>query len=168
MYLIQRGKIKDKKDIDVKRGISGVISLDYMGSAEFEWGTLPRSLQKIARNYDNFDIVKTGHKSPDGRYLFLISEKDKYDSICKEINNLLLDPRYLLKEESFIREALGLSNSSICVSSYSYKKTNFWWSVDNSSFGRDNKECDWMLFLGKNKDKQIFDSALKADMERFS
>ena len=51
--LVQSGHFKrnidslSKKDID---GITDIILLDYMGSAEFEWGSLPCSLKRMTIN----------------------------------------------------------------------------------------------------------------------
>ena len=51
--LVQSGHFK--KDIDElnKKEINGlddIVSLEYMGSAEFEWGALPRSLRRMTIN----------------------------------------------------------------------------------------------------------------------
>lgn len=57
-YLIQRGKFEDKENN--KKGLDSIVELDYMGSSEFEWGALPKSLVRIRKqinNYDCFDIV---------------------------------------------------------------------------------------------------------------
>lgn len=41
-YLVQRGKIRHPL---VEGRFSDAVNLDYMGSAEFEWGALPKSLR---------------------------------------------------------------------------------------------------------------------------
>ena len=43
-YLIQRANFADN---DGRKGIDSILSLDYMGSSEFEWGALPESLNRI-------------------------------------------------------------------------------------------------------------------------
>src|ERR1035437_10162068 len=41
---IQRGKFEIDPD---KQGIDALVHFDYMGSSEFEWGALPKSLKRI-------------------------------------------------------------------------------------------------------------------------
>jgi hypothetical protein len=43
-HLIQRGKFAK---IESKKGIDSILSFDYMGSSESEWGALPKSLSEI-------------------------------------------------------------------------------------------------------------------------
>ena len=57
--LVQSGHFKrnvdslSKKDIN---GITDIILLDYMGSAEFEWGSLPCSLKRMTINKDFYKV----------------------------------------------------------------------------------------------------------------
>ena len=55
-YLVQRGTFRDKIDISKITGIDSIISWDYMGSSEFEFGALPTSLKRIVFNYRNNKI----------------------------------------------------------------------------------------------------------------
>lgn len=59
-YLLQRCLDREKADIG-RKGVDRILSFDYMGSSEFEWGTLPhtvRLLRGLAK--DNLlKIVKT-------------------------------------------------------------------------------------------------------------
>lgn len=59
-YLVQRAKFNDRTD---KRGIDNILQFDYMGSAEFEFGALPKSLENIRKkinDYVYFDVVVGG------------------------------------------------------------------------------------------------------------
>ena len=49
MYLVQRGKILTAtvEENNPEHRLSKVVQLDYMGSAEFEWGALPGSLRRM-------------------------------------------------------------------------------------------------------------------------
>ena len=53
-YLIQRGKFN--RYGEGLTGKAGVIDLDYMGSAEFEFGAIPRSFRRIMHNFENYDF----------------------------------------------------------------------------------------------------------------
>jgi hypothetical protein len=53
--LIQRGKFEDR---DFKTGIDSIVVFDYMGSSEFEWGSLPESLKCIQESINEYSIRK--------------------------------------------------------------------------------------------------------------
>ena len=59
-WLIQRAKFEDRKST----GIDSILSFDYMGSAEFEWGALPKSLKFIRGHFKEYDYhnVMVGDK----------------------------------------------------------------------------------------------------------
>ena len=44
-YLIQRGTFKTTGE--KLTGTNGVVNLDYMGSAEFEWGAIPKAYRRL-------------------------------------------------------------------------------------------------------------------------
>ena len=50
VYLIQRGNFK-KSD---RKGIDGLLSFQYMGSSEFEFGALGESLKRIRKGLHNY------------------------------------------------------------------------------------------------------------------
>lgn len=45
IYLVQRGVIQPKFKPEMR--LSETVRLDYMGSSEFEWGALPKSLRRM-------------------------------------------------------------------------------------------------------------------------
>jgi hypothetical protein len=51
IYLVQRGTFKDRIDISKIGGIDDIIEWDYMGSAEFEFGAMSKSLKRIMKRY---------------------------------------------------------------------------------------------------------------------
>lgn len=53
LYLIQRGTFLDPSKRTSDRPFKGVIDFDYMGSAEFEFGSVNRSFGRIVRAYKN-------------------------------------------------------------------------------------------------------------------
>jgi hypothetical protein len=53
-YLIQRGEIKRPL---VEGRLSEAVNLDYMGSAEFEFGALPKSLRALQSMVDAISLT---------------------------------------------------------------------------------------------------------------
>src|SRR4051812_8168151 len=50
-HLIQRATIQPRE----RKGLDGIIELDYMGSAEFEFGDVPRSLKRIREGLASYE-----------------------------------------------------------------------------------------------------------------
>ena len=50
-YLVQRGNFIDKVNISTIEGLDSIVHFDYMGSSEFEWGSLPKSLRRCISAY---------------------------------------------------------------------------------------------------------------------
>jgi hypothetical protein len=60
-YLIQRMEFKspqDRRQPDVS--FDGLLEMDYMGSAEFEFGSLPTALKQLTRNHAKLVIEVAG------------------------------------------------------------------------------------------------------------
>ena len=55
LHLVQRGIFKTNKNIHGEpkeiTGVDSIIAWDYMGAAEYEFGTLPASLKRIVSNH---------------------------------------------------------------------------------------------------------------------
>ena len=79
-YLIQRMEFKKyKDDSNCFNGLltfDGLLSMDYMGSSEFEFGTLPTSLKKLCKNIHDLTISQLNIKNIAGQSLFLICKPE--------------------------------------------------------------------------------------------
>lgn len=71
--LVQSGHFRrnvddiEKKDIN---GLDDIVGLDYMGSAEFEWDSLPKSLRRMTINKDFYKVfVFNQYKDENGNSL---------------------------------------------------------------------------------------------------
>lgn len=119
-YLIARGKIEDRTH---KKGIDSIISLDYMGASEYEWGALPHSLDLIRIYikeyvYFNLDVkgtiitifCKASQKDSVAEYLDLLSQ-GKMHTKCGSYFDSVIQ-----KDEFYPR---------------STNKCNFWWDIEN-------------------------------------
>lgn len=104
LYLIQRGTFKNLPKKDSERPFRGVIDYDYMGSAEFEFGSVNRSFNRMIRAYrdDRLKHITSSIKSINDVPLQMIyighydSEDSKlvksYDHVNKVIGGY--DPTY--------------------------------------------------------------------------
>lgn len=129
-WLIQRAQTLSPLADPAQATLSKSLQLDYMGSAEFEFGALPSSLRAFRANWDNCKqrLVKgiTEVDSPLRVFSFLSDEDfPEYEGYL----NLLRKDKIRLKEVS------GFSPDY-----YLNEKTNFWWDLDNNvmfSFKKD-------------------------------
>lgn len=149
--LIQRGQFK--KDGQMLMGKNGVVDLDYMGSAEFEFGAVPRSYRRIMHDYNNYSCFNTGIFTPENDELIVFCNKEISDEIIECLNFFVNNP-YKLKEYS---ELDKIKTSKKNDESWNKRKTDFWWCID---YG-----IDFMAFLKSNIDK--FSKGISYDYENW-
>lgn len=123
IYLVQRGTIN--RPIAEYRGqrISQAVDFDYMGSAEFEFGALPKSLRAIEANTDRATLrvvpeIKSGASSL--RVFSVMSDKEFAEYLPK-----LIDLRAGKKTHTKEYTAFNADYTS------EYSKTDFWWDIEN-------------------------------------
>lgn len=138
VWLIQRGTFNSIKNSEIT-GIDSLVTFDYMGSSEFEWGAKRQSLNKLLPNLDNYSITKTPLKAKDGSQgLFILAPKD----IKEDVNFLVVKelakykPQLRLKEPTYLQDALEGGKGT---------EINLWWDLDNLYF----------FGLGKNNMTQL-------------
>jgi hypothetical protein len=143
LYLIQRGSIKRPLpgQFDAVR-LSQAVSLDYMGSSEFEWGALPESFRRIEahpmtfimRVIDSITDTKDGVVRP--LKVWSCLQDDEFAAYAVELTKLR-DNQIRTKEYTSFQKDRQLS---------SYDKTDFWWDIQNDTmFGFD---LDFMGLVG--------------------
>lgn len=123
-YLLQRAGFADNPG---KGGIDKILDFEYMGSSEFEWGALPRSLKEIRSRkdqylYQDYEI--------DGITFTLFAPDDiqrDFPGWIKDLINL----KVRLKESSRIH---------VLYEDGEDFGPDFWWSL-----------CDGFMFWVKNK-----------------
>lgn len=137
-YLIQRLNFKEAKS----GSFDDVLQCDYMGSAEFEWGGLPKSLKEMTKVCDSFKVKDfkkiTNYKN---QRFCIISTKEKSLSYFSEYFEKLLFDKLLLKENTFLKENVsgidGFNNKPISI----YNTVDAWWDIENHvifTFGKKN------------------------------
>jgi len=116
-YCIQRAQFSNNES---KIGIDGILSFDYMGSAEFEFGALPGSLKIIRGNINRYIYEEITIEQKEITVFF---HKDFKSGIIEYLKDLATR-KFRLKEysdfDNYIYDDTCFKN-----------KTDFWWDIDN-------------------------------------
>ena len=151
-YLIQRGVFheSDRKSLI---GPGGVVRLYPMGSAEFEWGAIPRAYRRLMYHYKEYEIFNTGIYTPEKEELIVFSKKDCASKVIQGIR-LFIEQPYILKEKSELEK---IPNAKRGDTSYNRRITDFWWCID--LYG------NWMALLKPQYD--LFKEAVESDYQNW-
>ena len=144
-YLIQRGSFRDTKEEDIV-GLDSLISYDYMGSSEFEFGALSASLKRMTATWDQYEwFPMTDIKDADGQVLYVLCRSSQKDEVIKVVK------AYAQEEPHTLKERVGLCNYIHCQSEYDLR-INFWWDVTSEDYWDNNEPNgnDWMACFGND------------------
>lgn len=159
-YLIQRGTFRDIALEDIV-GLDSLISYDYMGSAEFEWGALPKSLNEICNQWEKYAIKSTPITDSKKETMWLICLPDQFDDIMKAVK--YFSENQYSGQELRTKEFVGLYDYINPKKERSWNRADFWWDIDNNwmiCFGQDhitklvtaiNKVCTKKKIAQQNK-----------------
>ena len=144
MYYIQRCFIHDYKKSEIVKP-SSVLSYDYMGSAEFEFGTIRANALKVKHEIDDWNVFKTRFKAHDGRGLFILCNKTQEGNVQKLIPEIISN-RVQLKEPTYLQGTLDGNRDFT-------HKWGAWWNLSQDWY----KEGPpiFFLVLGKNVAEDI-------------
>ena len=143
-YLLQRGVFK--KQFNNSKGIDGNVELDYMGSSEFEWGALPKSLRRICDNLSQYIWFK--HPKFEHIQYLAIKQDDQLEAFLTAHCVETYPQQYRTKEYTSICDAVNnrKDKRSVC------ELPNIWWDIEHDvlivhdKFVRDaKKRVDCML-----------------------
>lgn len=140
-YLIQRAKFENRPD---KKGIDQLLSFDYMGSSEFEWGALPKSLKRVRENLADYVLFQYSFKKHPAKVVTVFCTKEQQD-LVGDILEQLSEGKIRLKEYCDL--------DNYVVPKTKYRDNDFWWDIDN----------DW-FFWKTNAD---FDTKFKSALANF-
>ena len=141
-WLIQRISFKSNKVENPS--FDELLSLDYMGSAEFEFGALPKSLKILCRNCDDLNIFKEESiKRVDGEPLYMICMNQDRNTYFPYIQKMIKGEIHL--KESHQMEA-ALTGKKYSWRDDKVKDLNkdipsSWWDIENHvlwTFGKKN------------------------------
>lgn len=123
-YLLQEGNFRDESEIKKIDGIDSILEFRYMGAAEFEFGSLPSSLKRIAKDLDAYKVYTTRYISRKGEKLVIFCKEEDIEAVKAMLKKLRRGSQYLKIGVSFVRnfkeEGMFLGD--------------FWWDIDNDFF----------------------------------
>ena len=97
-YLIQKVKRREFQPYDETKGIDYNFIMNYMGSAEYEFGALPKSFKRIIKQLNTYTTTKLNLKDFKDRSLRLYHpEGFNTDEYLKYLNGII-DHSVMLKE----------------------------------------------------------------------
>lgn len=150
-YLIQRMSKRNRDAVKIEEGTSfdGYLSLDYMGSAEFEFGALPASLKRLTKSIEKREIYTFEDiKNYENKKLVIIASSEAEANKYKEFIIELMKSEYgiRLKERTDVffhntDEFLKEKGVNLEGGYFKYRRdTDSWWDIENDiifCFGKD-------------------------------
>lgn len=135
VQLVQSGHFKknvdsiDKKEIN---GINDIIYFDYMGSAEFEGGTLTNSLRRMTINKDFYKVfVFNQYRDENGNPLKVYAPHVFFKNVQNIVDRLVVDG-YGLQEYCSLHRHIKKEKEDTY---FSYQDDrDFWWDIENDFF----------------------------------
>lgn len=154
-WLIQRGNLERKVDYSkietlYNRSDKCVVQLDYMGSAEFEFGAVTHSYIRMWNVLDQYDFFDSGLKTSNKIPLIVFCNKNQKDEIIESIKSFITNP-YQLKETSRLDVTMKEKPGVKTYGGYA----NFWWDIRNN----------WIAFLGLKQDIKNIKRAIQLDYD---
>ena len=170
-WLIQRGRFNNNIDETINflgNHYQCLISPEYMGSAEFEWGAIPKAFRRILGQYDKYSLHVTDLVTTGGVPFCLYCRDDRYDDILSAIK-VYLKEHYKLKEWSNMHAHFEPTpTSGWARKDHMHEvQTNFWWCIDISPVECkntwDNRVGDWIAFTGATDRQNAFRRVMEND-----
>lgn len=143
-YLIQRGKFKDLPKGKGPCRLSVAVSMDYMGSSEFEWGALPKSFRQIESFRPEFKlrVVDTILEDEQPLQVWSFFDDEQFALYEGYLSNL-----------RFTRNTSTKEYTDFNVNDRKTSKVDFWWDIENGVMFGFNK--DRMNKVGQHVDDSL-------------
>jgi hypothetical protein len=120
-YLVQRAKFQSS---DSKRGIDSILSFDYMGAAEFEWGSLPESLKRIRESLSKYVYFTYTLEGTADKTVVIFCKDEDREQIPAFVEGLAVRA-YRLQEHCDLADWVHPDNFS------SKNPNDFWWDIEH-------------------------------------
>lgn len=132
-YLVQRMTSRDAG----RSGFDGYFELDYMGSAEFEWGAIPDSLKAIRANRKIVTRKATASRHGVVRDVWFVGGAKDVEHAIAKLNDWLGEERVHSKEPSHFPEQVeGIANEW-------QTRADAWWALrGNVMFALDEQVAE--------------------------
>jgi len=144
-YLIQRCKRKSLTPVQKAHvtGIDSILSFEYMGSSEFEWGALPKALRSLCRQADTLKVEKAPFGQ--GRALWLVCPAATR-VVCLNMLAMAAKETHHTKEYVGIEAYLNGDEAR-----HGYKDYAAWWDIDHDWIACVDKELAQLVVYGIKK-----------------
>jgi len=128
--------------------IKDIFSFDYMGAAEFEFGAMPKALQKIAKNqkkYKGYEVsveTKDSKEKPKKAIVYVICQEEWIDDVKKMIREWAKGGyrrKYRTKELVLLRRGI-IKKFFNCDPIPERNQTKGWLEINNGYFFFVDKE----------------------------
>lgn len=143
-WLIQRCSLKTTNKEEIN-GIDSYLRPDYTGSAEFEYGALPKAIKRILGVdpvlKNNLDLYKIREVVINKTPFFILCKEEDYGPIAQflvaEVDSAISPNR--LQEGTRLRQVLEGNEY--------YQQFRIWWDIENDWFvGLDKKEMELLSY----------------------
>lgn len=140
-WLVQSGRFEN--NINEITGRNSIIDLNYMGAAEFEWGALPQSTQRMLTNIEFYDVFPFPQYINDkGEILMVYAPKMFIEHISEIVEDLASG-----KVNGRLKEWCNLPDY-LKGKERGYNFADFWWDIEN----------DFYIFFGEEKKELILEA----------
>ena len=167
-YLVQRGIIN--KDLSkVKSFLNGrpdaLVDPEYMGSAEFEWGAIPRAYFRMQHELDKYSLHITDLKTLTGVPFVIFCRDEFYEEVLESIKQYIENP-WRTKEWTNLEDQFKKPTSTWDKPFTIH--TNFWWCIDKNDPADhtgtyDSHVGDWIAFTGATDRQHKFMEIINED-----
>lgn len=144
-WLIQRGRwnpyIKDESQIKDLIGRNGLVTLEYMRGAEFDFNAIPKAYRRIMAEFNEYKLIITTITRRINIPLYIFCHKDR----AKETEEALT---------AFLRNPYPTKGYTGFESWYN-PPCEFWWEIE--------KGIDFMYFVGPTEKVEMFLKVLDND-----
>jgi uncharacterized protein YeaO (DUF488 family) len=152
-YCIQRCSEREKSVISTRKGVDLILSFDYMGSAEFEFGALPTTFKLFRELASKNDLVlnktselKTFANKP---FWYIIPKAWTPNDFEKQLVDLTLD-RVRTKESTYLDAWVKQTRSS-SEDGLKYRRSITTWVAIVQKYQADQQEGKQPALWGVNE-----------------
>lgn len=135
-YLIQRGRIRHD---ETRKGLDALVAFDYMGSAEFEYGALNKSLKALRADLKSYQAEEATF----GQAKFVVFSSGSLSVTLHAVSEIGLQKIRLKEWCDFGEWAYRGDNFERRKES----RNNFWWDIENHFM--------WWIDQGKKMNERI-------------
>jgi len=131
-FLIQRASFR--KDVKKDPSIDETLSFDYMGSSEYEFGALPKSLKIICKNFSDYIIVESPIiRNYKQKILFYLCHKNQNIEEFEKYLVQIINSQIRCKESTYLDSHVSGKMLGRPISSH-FENLDVWWDIENNIF----------------------------------